>query len=174
LREESEREEVPQGGEPQEGVTNIVLSGVGGQGVVTASEILAMAALQAGHDVKKSELRGMSQRGGAVTSNVRFGPRILSPMVPRQQAHYLLLLSPEQLPQQQHRLHPQGQILQPDLLPLDQLPHRRSANVALLGLLSQQIDSINEEHWLQAIQETLSPRLHKANLAAFQLGRQTG
>jgi indolepyruvate ferredoxin oxidoreductase beta subunit len=63
-------------------VTNIVLGGLGGQGVLTASDILADAAFRAGFDVKKSELHGMSQRGGSVSSDVRYGPRVLSPMVP--------------------------------------------------------------------------------------------
>jgi indolepyruvate ferredoxin oxidoreductase beta subunit len=63
-------------------VTNIILAGLGGQGVLTASDILADAILRAGFDVKKSEIKGMSQRGGSVTSDVRFGKNVLSPMVP--------------------------------------------------------------------------------------------
>ena len=50
--------------------------------MLKASDILAEAALAGGWDVKKSEVHGMSQRGGSVCSDVRFGPRILSPMVP--------------------------------------------------------------------------------------------
>ena len=64
-------------------VTNVVLAGLGGQGVIKASDILADAALRAGFDVKKAEIHGMSQRGGSVTSDVRFGRKVLSPMVPR-------------------------------------------------------------------------------------------
>ena len=52
-------------------VTNIVLGGLGGQGVLTASDILADVVFRAGYDVKKSELHGMSQRGGSVSSDVR-------------------------------------------------------------------------------------------------------
>ena len=63
-------------------VTNIVVAGLGGQGVLKGSDILADAALRAGYDVKKSEIKGMSQRGGSVTSDVRFGERVWSPMVP--------------------------------------------------------------------------------------------
>ena len=54
-------------------VTNVVLAGLGGQGVIKASDILADAALRSGLDVKKAEVHGMSQRGGSVTSDVRFG-----------------------------------------------------------------------------------------------------
>ena len=63
-------------------VTNVVIAGLGGQGVLKASDILAEVAFRAGLDVKKSELHGMSQRGGSVSSDVRFGPQVFSPMVP--------------------------------------------------------------------------------------------
>ena len=53
-------------------MTNIILTGVGGQGIFMASEIISEAAVQAGYDVKKSEIHGMSQRGGAVQSHLRF------------------------------------------------------------------------------------------------------
>lgn len=63
-------------------VTNILLAGVGGQGILLASEILAEAGMLAGFDVKKSEIHGMSQRGGSVVSHVRFGAEVFSPVVP--------------------------------------------------------------------------------------------
>jgi indolepyruvate ferredoxin oxidoreductase beta subunit len=63
-------------------VTNILLVGVGGQGILLASEILAEAFMLAGFDVKKSEIHGMSQRGGSVVSHVRFGKKVFSPVVP--------------------------------------------------------------------------------------------
>lgn len=63
-------------------VTNILLVGVGGQGILLASEILSEAFMQAGFDVKKSEIHGMSQRGGSVVSHVRYGAEVHSPIVP--------------------------------------------------------------------------------------------
>ncbi len=63
-------------------VTNILLVGVGGQGILLASEILAETFMLAGFDVKKSEIHGMSQRGGSVVSHVRFGREVFSPIVP--------------------------------------------------------------------------------------------
>ena len=63
-------------------VTNVVVAGLGGQGVLKGTDILADVALRAGYDVKKSEIKGMSQRGGSVTGDVRFGERVFSPMVP--------------------------------------------------------------------------------------------
>jgi indolepyruvate ferredoxin oxidoreductase beta subunit len=61
--------------------TNILVVGIGGQGVMTATEILAQAAIALGHDVKKTEVAGMAQRGGVVSSHLRFGPRVLSPQI---------------------------------------------------------------------------------------------
>jgi indolepyruvate ferredoxin oxidoreductase beta subunit len=60
---------------------NIIIAGVGGQGILTASEILAKVAMEAGLDAKKSEVHGMSQRGGSVVSHVRFGEKVYSPLV---------------------------------------------------------------------------------------------
>ncbi|MDD2897173.1 MAG: indolepyruvate oxidoreductase subunit beta [Desulfuromonadaceae bacterium] len=65
-----------------EQITNILLVGVGGQGILLASEILSEAAMLAGFDVKKSEIHGMSQRGGSVVSHVRYGVEVFSPIVP--------------------------------------------------------------------------------------------
>jgi indolepyruvate ferredoxin oxidoreductase beta subunit len=61
---------------------NILLSGVGGQGVILASKILSEASLLQGLDIKQSEVHGMSQRGGSVVSHVRIGERVHSPLVP--------------------------------------------------------------------------------------------
>jgi indolepyruvate ferredoxin oxidoreductase beta subunit len=65
-----------------EQIKNILLVGVGGQGILLASEILSEAAMLAGFDVKKSEIHGMSQRGGSVVSHVRYGAEVFSPIVP--------------------------------------------------------------------------------------------
>lgn len=65
-----------------EQITNILLVGVGGQGILLASEILAETFMLAGFDVKKSEIHGMSQRGGSVVSHVRYGREVFSPTVP--------------------------------------------------------------------------------------------
>lgn len=74
----------------QQSQGNILLAGVGGQGILLASEVLSSALLYAGFDVKKSEIHGMAQRGGSVVSHVRFGPRVYSPMIPEGQADYLV------------------------------------------------------------------------------------
>ncbi len=71
-------------------ITNIILTGVGGQGILMASEIISEAAAQMGYDVKKSEIHGMSQRGGSVNSHVRFGERVYSPLVMKGDCDLLL------------------------------------------------------------------------------------
>ncbi len=76
-------------------VTNILLSGVGGQGIILAGDIMAEVFLEAGFDVKKSEVHGMAQRGGSVTSHVRFGRKVYSPII--KQGDVDILFSFEQL-----------------------------------------------------------------------------
>jgi indolepyruvate ferredoxin oxidoreductase beta subunit len=69
---------------------NVLLAGIGGQGVLTAGQLLAEAAVRAGHDVKKSEVHGMAQRGGVVTSHVRIGRKVYSPLISRGEADLLV------------------------------------------------------------------------------------
>ena len=71
-------------------VLNILLVGVGGQGTILASELLAMVLLEAGFDVKKSEVHGMAQRGGRVVSHVRFGKKVYSSLIVRGEADILV------------------------------------------------------------------------------------
>jgi len=61
-------------------VRSILFAGVGGQGILRASDIMCMAMMEAGFDVKKSEVHGMAQRGGCVTSHVRYGTKVYSPL----------------------------------------------------------------------------------------------
>ena len=74
----------------EDNITNILVCGIGGQGVMTATEILAEVAISQGHDVKKTEVAGMAQRGGVVTSHLRFGLRVLSPQIEPGTADVLL------------------------------------------------------------------------------------
>ena len=151
-------------------VTNIVIAGLGGQGVLTASDIVAEAALRAGFDVKKSELHGMSQRGGSVTSDVRYGGEVFSPMVPPGEADFLLVLSPDQIENNRWQLRPGGTLLGPERLGTQALHSRKTLNVALLGALSREL-AIPEEHWHAAIRANLPGKVHAMNLEAFETGR---
>jgi len=62
-------------------VMNLFLCGVGGQGILLASEVISSACMQAGFDVKQSEVHGMAQRGGSVISHIRFGRKVYSPLI---------------------------------------------------------------------------------------------
>ena len=61
--------------------TNVLVAGVGGQGIIFASDIMAEVFMEAGYDVKKSEIHGMAMRGGIVTSHFRFGKKVYSPLI---------------------------------------------------------------------------------------------
>ncbi len=153
-------------------VRNVVFAGLGGQGAIKASDILADAACRAGHDVKKAEIHGMSQRGGSVSSDVRFGDKVHSPMVPRGEADFLVVLSPDQVEVNRPVLRAGGVLIGPDLVDEKALPNRRSLNVALLGALSAHV-ALPREAFLAAIHAALPERLHELNLKAFELGRAT-
>lgn len=69
---------------------SILLVGVGGQGTILASKILTHGLMDAGYDVKMSEIHGMSQRGGSVSSQIRFGEKVESPVIDRKSAEILI------------------------------------------------------------------------------------
>jgi len=96
---------------PDSNVTNILVVGIGGQGVMTATEILAEAAIALGHDAKKTEVAGMAQRGGVVSSHLRFGPKVLSPQIMAGQADLLVAFEAAEGMRWCHYLRPGGLVL---------------------------------------------------------------
>jgi len=76
--------------ENEDRVTSVLVVGVGGQGVILASDVLAEVAGRSGLDVKKSEVHGMAQRGGSVNAHVRFGEKVYSPLIPMGEAGIVL------------------------------------------------------------------------------------
>jgi indolepyruvate ferredoxin oxidoreductase beta subunit len=155
---------------PNNSVTNIIVAGLGGQGVLKASDILAQVVFAAGLDVKKSEVHGMSQRGGSVASDVRFGAQVLSPMVPPGEADYLVVLDPTQVEVNRGQLKPGGVLIEPALIDERALPNKRSLNVALLGALSTHL-AFSAEQWLAALGAGFPEKFLEGNKAAFELGR---
>lgn len=150
-------------------VTNVVIAGLGGQGVLKASDILADAAFVAGLDVKKSEVHGMSQRGGSVASDVRFGEHVYSPMVPEGEADYLIVVSSDQVPVNRHLLKNSGKLLEPAQFDFKELHSKKSVNVALLGALSRHLE-FSGATWIEAIRRNFPETLFKANIDAFRIG----
>ncbi len=151
-------------------VTNIVVAGLGGQGVLTATDIVADVAVSAGLDVKKSELHGMSQRGGSVSSDVRFGKHVFSPMVPEGEADYLVVIAADQVSVNAAALRKDGLLVEPANVDEKKLRNKRSINVALLGALSRHLP-FTDEQWIAAIKRNLPEAIHDVNVEAFRLGK---
>ena len=70
--------------------TNIIISGVGGQGSLLASKLLGRLLVDEGYDVKVSEVHGMSQRGGSVITYVKFGDKVYSPIICENEADFIV------------------------------------------------------------------------------------
>jgi len=105
---ESERRGVTQTGAVMADTTSVVLAGVGGQGIILASTIVARAALHAGHDVKTNEIHGMAQRGGSVVAEIRYGSKVFSPLVEPGTAVALAALERVEAIRHAHYLKPGG------------------------------------------------------------------
>lgn len=88
--------------------TGVLMVGVGGQGIILAGDVLAQVAMEAGFDAKKSEVHGMSQRGGTVSSHVRYGEKIWSPMIPEGKADVLIAFEQAEALRAIHDLAPEG------------------------------------------------------------------
>lgn len=91
--------------------TDFLLAGVGGQGTLLASNILAEVGLRAGYDVKKSEVHGMAQRGGSVTSHVRWADKVYSPLIGQGEVDYLVAFERLEALRYIEQLRPGGTLL---------------------------------------------------------------
>jgi indolepyruvate ferredoxin oxidoreductase beta subunit len=100
---------------------NILVAGVGGQGVILFSNIIADLALTAGLDVKKSEVHGMAQRGGSVVSHIRYGSRVFSPLTEEGRADIIVAFEKVEALRYIHYLGPNGRLVY-DSHRIDPLP----------------------------------------------------
>ena len=153
-------------------IHNIVVAGLGGQGVLKVTDILAEAVFRAGFDVKKSEVHGMSQRGGSVSSEVRYGECVASPMVPAGEADVLAVLDASQVDVAKGVLKAGGVIITPEDLPLDKLQIPKALNTMMLGAISNHIE-IPVETLLESLKANLPEKLHEMNVEMFNLGRNS-
>ncbi len=180
---------------------NVLMVGVGGQGIVLASDILAEAAALAGQDVKKSEIHGMSRRGGPVFSHVRFGEQVFAPVIDEGQADVILSMEPMELLRWSRWArpgaaacylaepilpvgvaeYPEGveaeiarlfnQVVRVELAAIRRSVPLKVRNTALLGAASV-FFPLGVEHLRQALQ-VMSPKgSYEANQAAFDAGRE--
>jgi len=153
-------------------VASIKIAGLGGMGVLTSTQILAEVFFRQGLDVKKAEVHGMSQRGGSICSDVRFGKKVFSPMIPAGEVDYLILFQEDQFPLYEADCSSQTVIIRPSAIDSAKLENQKALNMAMLGLLSRHLDA-PVEVWLKVICENLPEKLHQVNEAAFELGRQS-
>ena len=92
-------------------VTNIMISGVGGQGLVVATQILSEVAFKEGFDIKTSDVIGLSQRGGMVWGSVRFGEKVYSAMIPDGECDILMAMEALEGMRWVNMLKPQGKVI---------------------------------------------------------------
>jgi indolepyruvate ferredoxin oxidoreductase beta subunit len=115
----------------------------------------------------------MSQRGGSVSSDVRFGGRVFSPMVAEGEADFLIVIAPDQIEVNRAALAPDGRLIDPSAIDESRVPNKKNINVALLGILSRYLP-FPLETWTGALGRNLPPAALEASLAAFTLGRSEG
>jgi len=151
---------------------NILFAGIGGQGVLKASEVCGWAALYDGYHVKKSENHGMAQRGGSVESHLRFGKIVFSPLIPKNQADFLVSFHADEHKRQKSFLKKGGL----DFLKILEVgkkivPDRRFINTYLLGALSKKLP-IKDSSWLKAMEVVFPSKFLEENKKIFYLGRK--
>ena len=185
----------------------ILLAGVGGQGILRASDILCRVFMAAGLDVKKSEVHGMAQRGGSVTSHVRYGKKVFSPIASKGDIDILLSFEkletlryldylksngmviindaelyppsvnlgdatyPEDIPETVRKYFEIVKIVDASDIAV-RAGNIRTANTAMLGVLSTYLDTIEAGIWESVIRTSFPEKVIKENIAAFNLGRK--
>ena len=147
---------------------NVMFAGIGGQGIIRASDMLTQAAFRMGFDVKKSELHGMSQRGGSVSSDVRFGKKIASPMITGGEVTFLIAVSEDQIDVCKPMLTPDTIIIRPSDLP-QEYATSRMLNIAMLGILNKHI-TFPRTLWETLIRENFKGEVAEQNIKAFEFG----
>lgn len=146
---------------------NVTFGGIGGQGIIKASELLGWAAMYDGFHVKKSEVHGMSQRGGSVESHVRFGKEVYSPLVGAGQADFLLCFHADEHPRLKEFLKPDGVDLVEYLKKAEEtVENPKAVNTALMGVLSVFLP-IKDASWQKAIETVFPPKIQELNKAVF-------
>jgi len=153
-------------------ITNIVVAGLGGQGVLKVTDILADVLFKCGYELKKSEVHGMSQRGGSVSSELRFGDAVHSPMVPAGEADILVILDNSQVEVAKPVLKADGIMITPDDVPVSELKNPKALNTMLLGALSAKLPQISESEFIAALDAAFPEKLRDLNREMFLLGRK--
>jgi len=150
---------------------NIRFAGLGGMGVLKASDVFAELVFRQSFDVKKAEVHGMSQRGGSISSDVRYGEAVSSPMIPEGECDILVVMEATQIDVVKSCLKADGVLIVPADIDATKLPSSKALNVAMLGRLSK-ILPFSVEMWHEALRSQFAQKLWAGNEIAFQLGRE--
>jgi indolepyruvate ferredoxin oxidoreductase beta subunit len=159
---------------PEQKTYNVLFCGIGGQGVLKASEVAGVAAVNSGYHVKKSEVHGMAQRGGSVESHLRFGAVVWSPIIRPAQADFLVSFYEDESNRLRFFLKPDGIDLTRFLLDKEHLPEPRFLNTHFLGILAAHLP-IATDIWLSALQTVVPKRIDENKqvfMAGFELGKK--
>ena len=148
----------------------VLLCGVGGQGTILAADLLARAALAAGFEVKVSEIHGMAQRGGAVTTVVRYGDKVNTMVADETIKPLPVACGFASMPADAHRkLEDAGAVLIPAHDLAVEAGNAKCENVAILGALESQL-GFGLELWSKVIEGRVPPKTIESNVKAFELG----
>lgn len=155
----------------KQNIINVTFGGIGGQGIIKASELLGWAALYDGYHVKKSEVHGMAQRGGSVESHVRFGGKIFSPLVGPGQADYVLCFHADEHERLKTFLKKDGVDLAGYLEKAEKIiENPKHLNTVLVGILAAYLP-IGEKSWQKAMETVFSPKIIEGNRIVFEKGK---
>ncbi|MDR7870895.1 MAG: indolepyruvate oxidoreductase subunit beta [Tissierellaceae bacterium] len=124
-------------------IKSIILSGVGGQGTILASKLLTLGLMNAGYDVKMSEIHGMSQRGGTVTSHIRYGDNVDSPVIELGCADLLISFEKMEALRYLEYLKPNGKVIVNDfeIKPLSALAAKVEYSKDIIKELTERADT---------------------------------
>ena len=147
---------------------NVTFGGIGGQGIIKASELVGWAAMYEGYHVKKSEVHGMSQRGGSVESHVRFGKKIYSPLIAPGSADFLMCFHADEHYRLERFLKSGGVDLISYLEPLSKMiENPRHMNTALVGVLAAHLP-ISDASWQKALKTVFPAKILAGNKVVFK------
>lgn len=123
---------------------NILICGVGGQGVLLAGDIIAETAIASGFDAKKSEVHGMAQRGGSVVSHVRFGEKVNSPLIREGEADVILSFEEMETARYLQFLKPDGCLIinKQQVMPMSVATGQAEYPVGIVEKIKQQVKNV--------------------------------
>ncbi|MEW6534312.1 MAG: indolepyruvate oxidoreductase subunit beta [Candidatus Auribacterota bacterium] len=152
---------------------NILFAGIGGQGTILASEITCQVLMESQYDVKKSEVHGMSQRGGSVKSDIRFGSKVYSPIIPDGETDIFVAFHDSELERNLIFLKPDGIVIRIEDSDKQFIPHAKVSNLFLIGKLSCHLP-VETKKWEDVIKQMVPPAFLDQNLTAFRNGVKRG